>query len=100
MGESTSQIEWDIAAERNALGRNLHELGAKTRELADWRTYYRNHPFAMVGLALGGGLLLGAFTSRSTSGISESTSYSEPDSEYAGVSRAIHSKIAAESGET
>jgi len=92
MGESTSQIEWDIAAERNALGRNLHELGARTRELADWRTYFRNHPFAMMGVALGGGLLLGAFTAGSTpSGMSslmgESTSYSEPDNEYPAVSR-------------
>jgi len=63
MGESTSQIEWDIASERNALGRNLHELETKAKSLTDWRTYYRNHPLAMIGLALGGGVVLGVVTS-------------------------------------
>ncbi len=62
MGESTSQIERDIAAERNELGRNLQLLENKARSLADWRTYYRKHPFAMVAVALGGGILLGALT--------------------------------------
>ncbi len=63
MGESTSQIERDIAAERNELGRNLQLLEHKARSLTDWRTYYRNHPFAMMAVALGGGVLLGALTS-------------------------------------
>jgi hypothetical protein len=63
MGENTNQIERDIAAERNELGRNLQLLENKARSLADWRAYYRNHPLAMIGIALGGGLLLGAMTS-------------------------------------
>jgi len=63
MGESTSQIERDIAAERNELGRNLQLLESKARSLADWRTYYRNHPFAIMALALGGGVMLGVMTS-------------------------------------
>jgi len=62
MGESTSQIERDIAEERNELGRNLQLLEHKARSLADWRAYFRSHPFAMMGAALGGGLLLGALT--------------------------------------
>ena len=62
MGESTSQIERDIMAERNELGRNLQLLENKARSLADWRTYFRNHPFAMMGIAIGGGVLLGALT--------------------------------------
>ena len=64
MGESTSQIERDIAAERTELGRNLQLLETKARSLADWRTYVRTHPFATIGLAVGGGLLLGAMTRR------------------------------------
>jgi Protein of unknown function (DUF3618) len=36
MGESTSKIERDIAAERNELGRNLQLLETKARSLADW----------------------------------------------------------------
>jgi hypothetical protein len=63
MGESTSEIERDIVAERNELGRNLQLLETKARSLADWRTHFRSHPFAMMGLALGGGVLLGALTS-------------------------------------
>ena len=78
MGESTSQIEWDIAAERNELGRNLKELEDKAKALADWRTYYRNHPFAMLGLALGGGMVLGALTRRRMRG-PEGSAYREPN---------------------
>jgi len=62
MGESTSQIERDIAAERNELGRNLQLLEHKARSLADWRTYYRSHPFAMLAVAVGSGVLIGALT--------------------------------------
>jgi len=71
MGESTSQIEQDIMAERNELGRNLQLLENKARSLADWRTYFRNHPFAMMGIALGGGVLLGVLTRNVTSEGSE-----------------------------
>jgi len=81
MGESTSQIEWDIATERNALGRNLHELEYKTKALADWRTYYRSHPLAMIGLAVGGGVLLGALTGGPRR-LRETSSYREPENDY------------------
>jgi len=78
MGESTSQIEWDIASERNALGRNLHELETKAKSLTDWRTYYRNHPLAMIGIAIGGGIILGAVTAgRSARSPEDSGSYRE-----------------------
>jgi hypothetical protein len=63
MGESTSKIERDIAAERNELGRNLQLLESKARSLTDWRTHFNNHPFALMALALGGGALLGVLTS-------------------------------------
>jgi hypothetical protein len=90
MGESTSQIERDIMAERNELGRNLQLLESKARSLADWRTYFRNHPFAMMGIALGGGVLLGALTKNFA--VSEASEYDddrliEPDdSHYAAPS--------------
>ena len=66
MGESTNEIERDIVAERNELGRNLQLLERKAKSLTDWRTYYRRHPFAMMALAVGGGALLGALTSGGT----------------------------------
>jgi hypothetical protein len=88
MGESTSQIERDIVAERNELGRNLQLLEHKARSLADWRTYFRNHPFAMMGIALGGGVLLGALTRNVA--FREASEYDdahliEPDDSHYGV---------------
>ena len=38
MGEDTNQIEREIVAERDRLGRNLNELETKTQQLGDWRT--------------------------------------------------------------
>jgi hypothetical protein len=88
MGESTSQIERDIMAERNELGRNLQLLENKARSLADWRTYFRTHPFAMMGLAVGGGVLLGALTKNFAAG--EASEYDddhliEPDDSHYAV---------------
>lgn len=64
MGENTNQIEREMVAERDQLGRNLNALEMKARELGDWRTHYRNHPKVFLGIALGGGLLLGAMARR------------------------------------
>lgn len=64
MGENTNQLEREIRAERQQLGRNLTELEMKARQLADWRTYYRHHPKLLLGIALGGGLMLGALAGR------------------------------------
>ena len=77
MGESTSQIERSIAAERNELGRNLQLLENKARSLTDWRTHFRNHPFAMMGAALGGGVLLGVLTSGIGAGAGTASDYME-----------------------
>jgi hypothetical protein len=60
MDESLSEIEREIRAGRQQLGRNLNELEMKAKQLTDWRTYYRNNPMLLLGLALGGGLVLGA----------------------------------------
>ena len=89
MGESTSQIERDIAAERNELGRNLQLLESKAKSLGDWRTYFRSHPFAMMAVALGGGVMLGVLTSRpSADGEFRAAAYTPPrdESDYASVS--------------
>jgi len=74
VGEDTNQIERQIAEERSDLGRNLHELEHKAKALADWRTHYRNHTAAVLGVAFGGGLVLGVLTAarRNGSGSSES----------------------------
>ena len=59
MGENTNQIEQEIRERRADLGRNLDELEDKARQLADWRTHYRNHPGWFVGAAFGLGVVLG-----------------------------------------
>ena len=59
MGEITNQIEQEIRQKRDHLGRNLDELEGKARELADWRTHYRNHSPAFLGAAFGLGVVLG-----------------------------------------
>lgn len=59
MGENTNQIEQEIRARRADLGRNLDELEDRARELADWRTHYRNHHGAFIGAAFGLGALIG-----------------------------------------
>jgi hypothetical protein len=60
VGENTSQIEHEIRAEREELGRNLEDLEEKARQLADWRVHYRRHPEVFLGVAFGAGLLLAA----------------------------------------
>jgi hypothetical protein len=59
VGENTNQIEQEIRERRSDLGRNLDTLERKARELADWRTHYREHPAAFIGAAIGAGLMLG-----------------------------------------
>ena len=60
MGANTDQIEREIRAERDELGRNLEDLEFKAKELADWKVHYRNHPGVFLGAAAGIGVLLGA----------------------------------------
>ncbi len=59
MGETISQIERDLEAERHDLGRNLDELETKARQMTDWKRYYRNHPGQLLGAALATGVVLG-----------------------------------------
>lgn len=60
MDERSDQIVDHIERQRNELGRNLDELQNKVRDAADWRSHFDKHPAVMIGIALGGGMLLGA----------------------------------------
>ena len=60
MGANTDQIEREIRAERDELGRNLEDLEFKAKELTDWKAHYRNHSAVFLGAAAGLGVLLGA----------------------------------------
>ena len=59
MGETSSQIEAHIAAERARLGQNLEQIERKVRGAVDWRAQARNHPAAALALGFGVGILLG-----------------------------------------
>jgi hypothetical protein len=62
VGEDTNQIEQEIRERRSDLGRNLTELEDKARQLADWRTYFRDHPKVFLGAAIGAGVALALTT--------------------------------------
>lgn len=59
MDEKPDQILGHIEAQRSELGRNLNELETRVRRGTDWKTYFDKNPMMMLGVALGGGLLLG-----------------------------------------
>lgn len=68
MGEITHEIEREIRDSREDLGRNLNELEDKARELADWRSHYRNHSGAFLGAAFAAGALAAMATVPASSG--------------------------------
>jgi hypothetical protein len=60
MDEKSDQILNHIESQRDQLGRNLDELEHKVRRTADWRNHFDSHPALMLGLALGGGMIVGS----------------------------------------
>jgi hypothetical protein len=56
----SNRIIGEIAAEKEVLGQNLQELETRVRSVADWRGHVQRRPLAMMGLAVGGGILLSA----------------------------------------
>jgi hypothetical protein len=68
VGEITHEIEREIRDSREDLGRNLNELEDKARELADWRTHYRNHSGTFLGAAFAVGALAAMATVPAPSG--------------------------------
>jgi hypothetical protein len=66
MGEKTDEIEQHIREQRRELGQNISELQQKVKDTVNWRVQFEQHPMAMLGIALGSGLLLsGILGSRS-----------------------------------
>jgi hypothetical protein len=60
MGETTNQIEWEIAQKRSELGGNLIELQQKAKAAVDWRSQVEQRPGTMLAVAFGGGIILSA----------------------------------------
>jgi len=65
MDEKPDQIMSHIEAQRDQLGRNLNELETRVKSATDWRVQFDKNPMLMMGVALGGGLLLGTIVSGS-----------------------------------
>jgi hypothetical protein len=62
VGQRSDEIKRHIDNQREQLGENLERLEERVRSSTDWRTQYSRHPFAALGIAFGGGLLLGVVT--------------------------------------
>src|SRR5580700_10783869 len=63
MGETTNQIEWEIAQKRSELSHNLIELKKKAKSAVDWRSQVEERPGTMLAVAFGGGIVLSALFS-------------------------------------
>lgn len=63
MGERADETEEQIDRTREDFKENLNELEEKVKSAFDWRAQFEEHPFAMLSLALGGGMVAAALIS-------------------------------------
>jgi hypothetical protein len=63
MGETTNQIEWEIAQARSELSGNLIELKQRAKAAIDWRAQVEERPGTMLAVAFGSGIILSALFS-------------------------------------
>jgi hypothetical protein len=63
MGETTNQIEGEIAQKRSELSDNLIELKQRAKAAVDWRSQVEKRPGTMLAVAFGGGVVLSALFS-------------------------------------
>ena len=63
MGETTNQIEWEIAQKRSELSDNLIELKQRAKAAVDWRSQGEERPGTMLAVAFTGGIVLSALFS-------------------------------------
>jgi len=59
MSETTEQARADVERARERLAGDLNALEYRVQTLTDWQYYYRRYPWAVLGAAFGGALLLG-----------------------------------------
>lgn len=60
MDQTVDQIEAHIDQTRARLGSNVRELEEKVEAATDWQAQFRAHPYAMLGAACVGGVLIAA----------------------------------------
>jgi hypothetical protein len=88
MDEKPDQIMSHIETQRDQLGRNLNELESRVKSAADWRVQFNKNPMLMMGVALGGGMLLGSMVGGSRRSGRSSWSSSSRNYATAGASMA------------
>lgn len=64
MGQTANQIENHIEDAREHLTSNLRELENKVKSATNWRQQFERRPLIFLGLALGGGVLVGTALGR------------------------------------
>jgi hypothetical protein len=62
MDDVVGTIERQIRADRRDLNRNIQELEDRAHAALDWRRQYRDHAGAILAVAFGGGVLVGALS--------------------------------------
>ena len=64
MGQTPAEIESHIRQERADLASNLGQIEQRAKAAVDWRLHFQKSPLAMMGVAVGAGMLLAAVTAR------------------------------------
>jgi len=80
MDEKPDEIMNHIDTQRQELGRNLNELESRVKGATDWRMQFDKNPMLMMGVALGGGVLLGTMVGGKRS--SNRSSYNSSSRNY------------------
>ncbi|RPJ51774.1 MAG: hypothetical protein EHM23_33705 [Acidobacteria bacterium] len=60
MGQRSDEIKKHIDTQRSELSENLERLEERVKSTTDWRAQVEKRPMTALGIAFGGGLLLGA----------------------------------------
>lgn len=60
MGQRSDEIKKHIDTQRSELSENLERLEERVKSTTDWRAQVDRRPMTALGIAFGGGLLLGA----------------------------------------
>jgi hypothetical protein len=91
MDDVVETIEQQIRADRRMLNRDIQELEERAQAAMDLRRQYREHAGAVLAVAFGGAVLLGAFSGRE--GRDEGASDHEEPRRSEGPRRSLFSAV-------
>src|SRR5689334_1441590 len=98
MDEKPDEIMNHIESQRDQLGRNLNELETRVRRTTDWRAQVDRNPMLAMGVALGGGVLLGSIIAGSQRSSKSTWSSSAAGKSYSSANLASSTSAASTSG--